>query len=149
MTYCEDDRFLSLAEVARMVGATRRATRRWLEEAGVQPFMFGGSRNARLAFEANEVAAWIESCRANDESLEDGEGDRDDLDDDLEEADEGEEHEDADEDDDLEDDEDAEDSDEDLEEDDPDSEGEEDEDVDEDEDDLDACDVNPGRTKVY
>ena len=67
------DKFVSLAEVAEQVGASRGTVRKWLEEDGVAAVVLGGGT---LRYRAKDVEAWLEECtEEGDDEGEEGEDD--------------------------------------------------------------------------
>lgn len=66
-----DQRFVTLADVAIALGASRSAVRGWLDEAGIRAFCFGSGKNAKLSYLREDVDAWVEECRETGDDLED------------------------------------------------------------------------------
>lgn len=82
MTAMDQGRFVTLAEVAVDLGASRSAVRGWLEEAQIRAFCFGSGRNAKITFLREDVEGWVSECQETDDDLEeetDGETEDDEL----------------------------------------------------------------------
>jgi len=52
---------VSLKTLARMLDAHRSSVRRWLQEAGIRPIVFGRGRNGAIRYKWCDVQDWVES----------------------------------------------------------------------------------------
>jgi len=53
--------FVSLAQIAQRLSASRRSARRWLERAGIRAYILGSGKNGAVRFGAEEVELWLKS----------------------------------------------------------------------------------------
>ena len=52
---------VSLNTLAQMLDAHRSSVRRWLQEAGIRPIVFGRGRNGAIRYKWCDVQQWIDS----------------------------------------------------------------------------------------
>jgi len=57
---------VSLNTLAQMLDAHRSSVRRWFQEAGIRPIVFGRGRNGAIRYKWCDVQDWIESRRYAD-----------------------------------------------------------------------------------
>ena len=52
---------VSLNTLARMLDAHRSSVRRWLQQAGIRPIVFGQGSNGAIRYHWHEIQAWLNS----------------------------------------------------------------------------------------
>lgn len=86
-------KFVTLAEVAQELGASRATVRAWLAEGGVAAYAFGTGQNSTLRYLREEVDDWIdeqeEAEAVNPADGDEGDEEADEADDDDDQEDEG------------------------------------------------------------
>lgn len=57
---------VSLKTLAEMLDAHRSSVRRWLQQAGIRPIVFGQGRNGAIRYRWRDIHEWIASRQLAD-----------------------------------------------------------------------------------